>query len=276
MADGSFGANGDRARPPRHRWLGRRRQVDSDRAAALRHEADPGRPARAHRGDLEAPRGRLRQPRAADGRPPRRAGAGDHDRRRLPLVRDAAPPLPARRRAGPRPVHAQHGHGRVDGRRRDHPRRCAQGRDRADATARLHRRDPRHPPRRRRREQDGSRRLLGGALSRDRGGAARDERAARPARRARDPDVGPARRQRRRARRGDALVRGADAARAPGDGGDRRRPRPRASSLPGPVGDPADLGRAPRLPRLRRPGRRRGVAGGRRRRRAPVGAAERP
>ena len=42
----------------------------------------------------------VRQPRAAHRRPPRRARAGDHDRRRLPLVRDAAPPLPARRRAG--------------------------------------------------------------------------------------------------------------------------------------------------------------------------------
>ena len=44
--------------------------------------------------------------------------------------------------------------------------------------------------------------LLGGALPRDRAGAARDERAARAARRAGDPDVGAARRQRRRARRG--------------------------------------------------------------------------
>ena len=49
----------------------------------------------------------------------------------------------------------------------------------------------------------------------------------------------------------DALVRRADAARAPRDGRDRRRPRPRAPALPGAVGDPADLGRAPRLPRLR-------------------------
>ena len=37
-----------------------------------------------------APRRRLRQPRAADRRPAGRARAGDHDRRRLPLVRDAA------------------------------------------------------------------------------------------------------------------------------------------------------------------------------------------
>ena len=88
-----------RAAAPRHRGLGRRRQVDADRPAALRHEADPRRPARAHRGDLAAPRRRLRQPRAAHRRPARRARAGDHDRRRLPLVRHAAAPLPARRRA---------------------------------------------------------------------------------------------------------------------------------------------------------------------------------
>ena len=117
--------------------------------------------------------------------------------------------------------------------------------------------------------------FFGGALPRDRAGAARDERAARAARRAGDPDVGAARRQRRRARpRGrdsDALVRRADVARAPRDRRDRRRPRPRPPPLPRPVGDPADLRRAPRLPRLRGPGRRRRLAGGRRRRRAPVG-----
>ena len=68
-----------------------------------------------------AARRRLRQPRAAHRRPARRARAGDHDRRRLPLVRHAAPPLPARRRAGPRAVHAQHGHRRLDRRRRRDP-----------------------------------------------------------------------------------------------------------------------------------------------------------
>ena len=60
----------------------------------------------------------VRQPRAPDRRPARRARAGDHDRRRLSLVRDADPPIPARRRPRSRPVHAQHGHGRFDGRRR--------------------------------------------------------------------------------------------------------------------------------------------------------------
>ena len=45
-------------------------------------------------------------------------------------------------------------------------------------------------------------------------------------------------------------------------GRDRRRPRSRPSPLPGAVGDPTDLGGAPRLPRLRGPGRRRRLAGG--------------
>ena len=69
---------------------------------------------------------------------------------------------------------------------------------------------------------------------------------------------------------GDALVRRADAARAPRDGRDRRRPQPRRPPLPRAVGDPADVRRAPRLPRLRGPGRRRRLAGRRRRRRAAV------
>ena len=50
----------------------------------------------------------------------------------------------------------------------------------------------------------------------------------------------------------------------------RRRPQPRRPPLPRPVGDPADVGRAPRLPRLRGPGCRRRLAGRRRRARAAV------
>ena len=59
----------------------------------------------------------------------------------------------------------------------------------------------RDPARRRRGQQDGSRRLLGGALRRDRGRARGALRASPPPRRARDPDVGAAGRQRRRPRR---------------------------------------------------------------------------
>ena len=250
--------------------LGRRRQVDPDRPAALRHEADPRRPARAHRDDERAPRRRVRQPRAAHRRPARRARAGDHDRRRLPLVRDPATPFPARRRARPRPVHAEHGHRRVHRGRGGDPARRASRRGRADAPALLHRLDPRHPARRRRREQDGSRRLLAGALRGDRRRARQPRRTARRRRPARDPALCAARRQRRRGHGRDAVVRGADPARAPGDDRDRRRPRPRPPPLPRPVGDPADVRRPPRLPRVRGPGRGRGLAGGRRGRRAPV------
>ena len=66
-------AAGHRAAAPRHRRLRRRRQVDADRSAALRHEADPRRPARAHRGRVAPPRPRLRRPRAAHRRAARRA-----------------------------------------------------------------------------------------------------------------------------------------------------------------------------------------------------------
>ena len=58
------------------------------------------------------------RPRAAHRRPARRARAGHHDRRRLPLLRDAAAQVHHRRHARPRAVHAQHGHRRVDGRPR--------------------------------------------------------------------------------------------------------------------------------------------------------------
>ena len=79
-----YAAAGVRSAPPRHLRLGRRRQVDADRPAALRHEAGVRRPDGARRGDERASRRRLRQPRAAHRRPARRARAGNHDRRRLP------------------------------------------------------------------------------------------------------------------------------------------------------------------------------------------------
>ena len=97
------------------------------------------------------------------------------------------------------------------------------------------------PARRRRGQQDGSRRLLGRALRRDRGRPARALRAAPAPRRPRDPDVGAPGRQRRRSRRVDALVHGPDAARASRGDRDRRRPQPRRQALPGAVGDPADV-----------------------------------
>ena len=110
-----------RAAPPRHGGLGRRRQVDADRPAALRHEADPRRPARAHRGD--APSGAATATSTSRCSPTACApSASRASRSTSPTARSstAAAPLPARRRARARAVHAQHGHRRVDrGRGRD-------------------------------------------------------------------------------------------------------------------------------------------------------------
>ena len=154
-----------RVAPARHLRLGRRRQVDADRPPALRHEAGVRRPDGARRGDERAPRRRLRQPRAPHRRAARRARAGDHDRRRLPRLRHAEAPLPARRRPRARPVHAQHGHGRLDRGRRSRAGRRAQGRHRADAAPHADRVAARGPAPRLRGQQDGSRRLRRGSGS---------------------------------------------------------------------------------------------------------------
>ncbi len=76
-----------RAAADRHRRLGRRRQVDPDRPAAARLQGDLRGPARARPADLRAPRRRLPEPGPAHRRPAGRARAGDHHRRRLPLLR---------------------------------------------------------------------------------------------------------------------------------------------------------------------------------------------
>ncbi len=126
-----------RAAADRHRRVGRRRQVDADRPAALRLQADLRGPARAGRAGVRAParRRRRRRPGAADRRPARRARAGHHDRRRLPLLRHAAADVHHRRHPRPRPLHAQHGHGRVDGRPRAGAHRCAQRRSSSSRAA---------------------------------------------------------------------------------------------------------------------------------------------
>ncbi len=98
----------------RHRGLGGRRQEHADRAAAVRLQAGARRPARARRAGQQADGLRLPRPVPADRRSARRARAGHHDRRRLPLLRDGPAPLHHRRHAGARAVHAQHGHRRLD------------------------------------------------------------------------------------------------------------------------------------------------------------------
>ena len=95
--------------------LGRRRQVDADRPAALRQPAHPRRPARLAPQGKPQPHGRRRGHRllAAGRRPRRRARAGHHHRRRLPVLFDRQAQVHRRRHAGPRAVHAQHGDRRV-------------------------------------------------------------------------------------------------------------------------------------------------------------------
>ena len=175
-----------------------------------------------HIEDVSRRRGHeLRRSCAPHRRPARRARAGDHDRRRLSLVRHAAAPLPARRRAGPCPVHAQHGHGRLDGRARDRARRRPQGRGRADPPPRVHPLDPPVPH-----VVVAVNKMDLVDFSEERFDeigpcAARGARVARPRR---DPDLGAARRQRRRALRACPGTTGRPA-RASRDRGDRLRPR---------------------------------------------------
>ena len=75
------------------------------------------------------------RPLAHHRRPRGRARAGHHDRRRVPLLHDGRAQVHHRRHAGPRAVHAQHGHGRLDGERRDHPHRRAPRRARSRPVA---------------------------------------------------------------------------------------------------------------------------------------------
>ena len=149
----------------------RRRQEHADRPAALRIEGAATRissPRSTRRLEEVRHAGRRSRLRAAARRPDRRARAGHHDRRRVPVLLDRQAQLHRRRHAGPRAVHAQHGHRRLDGRRRRHPGRRAQGRADADAAAQLPRLAARHPQGRARRQQDRSRRLFEGDVRRDR------------------------------------------------------------------------------------------------------------
>ena len=100
------------------------------------------------------------RPGAPDRRPRRRARAGHHDRRRLPLLRDQEAQVHHRRHPGPRAVHPQHGDRRLDGRSHDRADRREEGRAAAVAPPRRGREPARHPAPRRRRQQDGRGRLL--------------------------------------------------------------------------------------------------------------------
>ena len=150
----------------RHRRLRRRRQEHAHRAAALRHQGDLRGPARVGRAHQPRARRRVHQPRAAHRRAARRARAGHHDRRGLPLLRDAQAQVHHRRHPGAHPVHPQHGHRRVDGRPGAHPGRRPQGAGRAEPPARVPHDAAAGAAPGAVRQQDGPGRLLRGRSSR--------------------------------------------------------------------------------------------------------------
>ena len=127
----------DGAAAVRHRRVGRRRQVDPHRPPALRLEGDLRGPARGGRAHQPRARRRVHQPGAAHRRPAGRARAGHHHRRRLPLLRHPQAQVHHRRHPRAHPVHAQHGHRRLDRRPGARPGRRPQGRPRAVAPPRL-------------------------------------------------------------------------------------------------------------------------------------------
>ena len=110
--------------------------------------------------------GRRARLRAAGRRPGGRARAGHHHRRRLPVLLHRAAQVHRRRHPGPRAVHPQHGHRRLDGRPGRHPDRRAQGRADPDPAAQLPRVAARHQARRAGDQQARPRRLLAGGLRR--------------------------------------------------------------------------------------------------------------
>ena len=147
--------------------LGRRRQEHVDRAAPPRLQGHLRGPAGGPR-DRDAPARRRRcRPRAPDRRPAGRARAGNHDRRRLPLLRDAPAQVHRRRHARPPPVHAEHGHRLLDRGPRGRAGRRSGRRRRADAPPHRHRRAPRGAEPRDRDQQDGPRRLRPGGVRPD-------------------------------------------------------------------------------------------------------------
>ena len=207
----------DHPLPVRDRGLGRRRQVDPRRTAAARLQGDPRRPARAgaahvRRARLRARRLRLRP---ADRRPARRARAGHHDRRRVPLLLDRRALVHPRRLPRTRAVHAQHGHRRHHRRCRHRARRRAQGRARADPAPPRRRRAAARAARHRRGEQDRPDRLLGRCVRRRRRAGPRGRGAARHPGSACPARVGARGRQHRRALGAHPLVRRTRAAPAP-------------------------------------------------------------
>jgi hypothetical protein len=129
-----------------HLRLGRRRQVDADRPAAVRLEDDLRGSAGGAGGGLEARRhaGRRSTSRCWSTAWPPSASRASPSTSPTASSRPTAQ-VHRRRHAGPRAVHAQHGHRRLDRRSRRDPDRRAQGRADADPPPQLSRVAARHP-----------------------------------------------------------------------------------------------------------------------------------
>ena len=224
----------------------------ADRPAALRVEAGLRGPPRRARGRLEEGRHPGRRPRlrpAVDGLAAEREQGITIDvayrffstERRKFIVADTP---------GPRAVHPQHGHRRVDRRPRRDPDRRPQGRAHPDPPPQLPRLAARHPPRRR----SPSTSSTSSTTRRRSSTRSRPTTGPSPPRSASTdivvhPDVGAAGRQHHRAR---ATTRpgttGPTLIELPRDGRDRRRRAAGAVPHAGAVGQPP----GPRLPRLLR------------------------
>ena len=136
----------------------------------------------------------------------RRTRPGHHHRRRLSVLRDAAPALHPGRRARARAVHPQHGDRRIGVGRGGAAGGCAQGPAGADAAACGDRLAARHPPVGAGGEQDGPGRLRAVGVRQDRHRLLRAAGQARTAGGDRDPGLRARRRQRDRAEHAHALV----------------------------------------------------------------------
>ena len=211
-----------RSPPHLHRRQRRRRQEHTDRAIAVRLARGLRGSGQVGREGVEEPDGRTDRFLALHRRTPRRTRAGHHDRRRLPLLRDEPAQIHPGRHPRPRAVHAQHGHRRLDRRRRDSARRRAVRHARAVEAARPHREAARHPELRARGEQDGSRGLRPRRL---RGHRVRLLDASGGPLALSDSGQRAPRRQRHHEERANAVVRWAKPARISGDGGGRAHRR---------------------------------------------------
>ncbi len=174
----------------RHGGLRRRRQVHARRTAAARLQVGPHRPTRGRGTGVGEPGTGRPRPRAPHGRAARRARAGHHHRRGLPLLRHASQAVHPRRHPRARAVHPQHGHRCLHRRADGGPRRRAQRCRRTDPPPCRHRRAAAGPARRPRRQQNGPRRLPRARIRHHRRGVHGLRQRTRHPRGHRDPHLG--------------------------------------------------------------------------------------